>query len=186
MSLQARRTLGAVTAAASLALLGALSRVPYTADPGAQALLRLAWRARGERVEQCRRLTPAELARVPAHMRQEVQCTGRIVPYRLRVALDGREVINEVVQAAGARHDRPLYVFRELHVTPGPHALAVRFAREGTVPATAPEDETTTPPELRLDTAVLFPSRRAALVTYDEAQRRLTLSAAAPSPLEAR
>lgn len=186
MSRQGRRTLGAVTAAASLALLGALSRVPYAAEPGAQALLRLAWRARGERVEQCRRLTPAELARVPAHMRQEFQCASRIVPYRLRVALDGREVINALVQAAGARHDRPLYVFRELRVPPGPHALAVRFARAETVPAAGREDETTTPPELRLDTAVLFLSRRAALVTYDEEQRRLTLIAAAPPPLPAR
>src|SRR5581483_10229084 len=98
VSPRTRRALGAITAAASLAFLAALSRVPYAAEPGADALLRLAWRARGERVEQCRRLTPAELARVPAHMRQEIQCTGRIVPYRLRVALDGREVINELVQ----------------------------------------------------------------------------------------
>src|SRR5579885_3628612 len=133
VSPRTRRALGAITAAASLAFLAALSRVPYAAEPGADALLRLAWRARGERVEQCRRLTPAELARVPAHMRQEIQCTGRIVPYRLRVALDGREVINELVQAAGARHDRPLYVFRELRVPPGPPALAVRFARVRTV-----------------------------------------------------
>jgi hypothetical protein len=186
VSPRTRRALGAITAAASLAFLAALSRVPYAAEPGADALLRLAWRARGERVEQCRRLTPAELARVPAHMRQEIQCTGRIVPYRLRVALDGREVINELVQAAGARHDRPLYVFRELRVPPGPHALAVRFARVRTVPATARDDETTTPPELRLDTAVLFLSRRAALVTYDEEQRRLTLIAAPRPPPPAR
>ena len=82
-----RLALAGAVVLGSGAALAALSLVPYTAEPGDRAVVRLAWRTRGERVRACRRLTPDELARLPQHMRQEEVCERRILPYRLRVEI---------------------------------------------------------------------------------------------------
>jgi len=180
-----RRALAVAVAVAALFGLGALSRAPYTADRAEHAVLRLTWRARSERVEECRRLTPEELERLPVHMRQEERCEGRVLSYRLRVSLDGVRAVDELVHAAGARHDRPLYVFRDLTLEPGSHALVVTFVREGEIPAGArthteeEQEEPPTPPRLMLDTAVTLAARRVLLVTYDEEDRRLVVQDAA-------
>ncbi|MBI2535483.1 MAG: hypothetical protein HYW06_00585, partial [Gemmatimonadetes bacterium] len=111
---------GALAVGMTLAL-GWLSQVPYDAAGDVDAVVRLAWRTRGTRVEECRRLTAAERERLPIHMRQEEVCQGRTVPYRLVVVLDGRSVVNEAVYPSGARADRPLYVYHEFAVRPGWH-----------------------------------------------------------------
>lgn len=163
----------AVALAGTVAI-GALSRANYTAERG-EGVVRLAWQARGEAVEECRRLTPEELARLPPHMRQEERCEEHGLPYRLRVRLDGASVVDELVRPAGARRDRPLYVYRELVLAPGSHALAVDFTREGALPAGARKDQASTPPQLALDTTVALQARRVLLVTYDDDAQRLVL-----------
>jgi hypothetical protein len=125
-----RGVVGAALAAAVGVGLAALSRAPYEPRRQEQSLLRLSWRARGERVEACRHLSAEEVAALPIHMRRTEICEGRVLPYHLTVELDGRTVLRDVIHAAGAREDRPLYVFYELPVTAGPHQLAVRFVRE--------------------------------------------------------
>ena len=112
----------------SLGALGALSRVPYGPAIADGALLRLTWRSRGLRVETCRVPTEEELARVPVHMRQQEICEGGIVPYSLRVAIDGVERLESLVRSTGARSDRPLYVFAEVPIEPGRRDVAVTFA----------------------------------------------------------
>lgn len=167
--------LGAVTVG-TLAALRLASFVPYVARPEAGAVVRLAWRARGERVNECRRLTPAELAKLPAHMRRQEVCEGRLLPYRLAVAMDGAPVVDRLVHGAGAREDRPLYVFEELAVRPGLHHVSVRFTLVGTAPAGDEQaGPPATPPRLVLDTAIAVDARRIALVTYDEERERLVV-----------
>jgi hypothetical protein len=183
---------GAVVLASGAAL-AALSLVPYTAEPGDRAVVRLAWRARGERVRECRRLTAAELARLPQHMRQEEVCERRILPYRLRVDVDGVRVVDELVRAGGAREDRPLFVFRDLSVMPGTHHLQITFEREGTVEQEKEEEEEVdateavrrareTPERLGLDGPVVLVPRQIVLVTYDDEGRRLLLAPSGGAP----
>lgn len=117
-----------------LALVGAGTRVPFRTD-GEEARLRLSWRVRGIRIEDCRRLSAEELERLPVHMRREEVCEGRIAPYRLRVSVDGIEVENARVVPSGAREDRPLYVFREYPLTPGTREVEVSFALDATAAA---------------------------------------------------
>ncbi len=124
-----RAILAVLLVGAALLGLGALSRVPYGDTAAGQAVVRLSWRVRGVRVEACRRLGVEELEALPPHMRRPEVCEGRIAPYRLRVRVDGEVVEDGLVQGAGVREDRPLYVFRELRVPPGRHALAVEFHR---------------------------------------------------------
>lgn len=168
-----RGALGALGMASVLVLIRVLSFAPYTAERDAGAVVRLAWRARGERVRDCRRLTPEELAKLPAHMRQEEVCEGRILPYRLAVQVDDHTTVDRLIHGAGAREDRPLYVFQDLAVRPGVHRIAIRFTLEGT-PATL-ETRLATPPRLTLDTTLTLDARRVVLVTYDEAREQLVV-----------
>ncbi len=78
--------LGAVVAVGAVVGTAALSRAPLAAYPSDTPILRLAWSVRPERIEHCRTLTDEELADVPAHMRQRVQCEGRSAGYRLGVS----------------------------------------------------------------------------------------------------
>ncbi len=178
----ALRPAGVLVALLATAALGALSRVPYTGRRGTDAYVRLAWRTRGERVETCRRLSPEELARIPAHMRREEECVGHILPYRLEVTLDDSLATRDSVASKGARADRPLYVFQEFPVAPGRHRLSVTFARLGAIPA-GQEEHGALPERLELDAEVTLGPRQIALVTYDEERRKLVLKGyGAPVP----
>ncbi len=100
----ARRVAGLAVAAAALIATTVLSQWPWQAEQGGRSLLRISWRARGERIEDCRRATAEELAALPAHMRQEVVCADpRVAPYRLRVAVDGRSLVDSAAPGSGIR-----------------------------------------------------------------------------------
>jgi hypothetical protein len=187
-----RRAVGAALLLVSAGVLSLLSEAPYTAEPATHGVIRLAWRARGERVRRCRRLTPDELAKLPAHMRQEEVCERAVLPYRLRVTVDGAPAIDELVRAGGAREDRPLFVFRELSVAPGAHHITVAFERASGRDGVEDEVEDDraqrrepresavreTPDHLALDETVTLAPRAILLVTYDDERQRLRLLAA--------
>lgn len=178
-----RRVLGILVLALAGVSLAILSEAPYTATAPTRALIRLSWRAYSEQVQACRRLTAEELDRLPQHMRQEEVCERTILPYRLRVSIDGAPVTNLLVRAGGAREDRPLYVFHELPVAPGSHRLTVTFEREGDGDTRdqdepMPEHEAReTPPRLSFDDDVVLAERAVMVVTFDEEQRRLRVLA---------
>lgn len=175
------RVLGVTTAVILTVVIGALSQVPYEPDRRDDAVIRLAWRVRGTRVEECRRLTEEELARKPAHMRQEVECDGRILPYRLLVSIDDSTVVDRVVRPAGAREDRPLYVFHEQTVLPGEREVTVRFELEREAEPRTASDTTRastaddTPSVLELNVRLALGPKEVALVTYDGEQRQLVV-----------
>lgn len=168
----------AAAAAVGVSLaLGAGSQIPYDAEAVDHAVIRLAWRVRGVRVEECRRLSHAEQERLPMHMRRNEICEGRMLPYRLVVTVDGRQLIDEEVRAAGAREDRPLYVFREIPVAAGAHDLAIRFTLAG---EPAPGSDLPTPERLHLDQRIELGSRAIALITYESDTRRLVVRGSGP------
>jgi hypothetical protein len=114
-------------------------------------------------------------------MRQELECERGVAPYRLRVEVDESTLVDRLVAAAGARADRPLYVFEQLPMPPGTHHVEIAFIREGDAEDEM-EDESeeddarrTAPARLTLDTVVVLAAGRAALITYHEDTRRLRL-----------
>ena len=159
-AVKAARAAGFVAAVLAVLVLGALSRVPWPAREETGALVRLSWRARSEAVMDCRRLSEAEQAGLPAHMRQDSVCERRAIPLGLRVRVDGRAVLEETLRGAGARGDRPLYVFREIPVAAAPHRIEVELRRliEGA-------------PAVRLDQTVRLAAGEIALVTLDDQSR---------------
>lgn len=171
---------GAAILGAALALAW-LSQAPYAVAGHRGAVVRLAWRLRWVRVEECRRLTAEELEKIPVHMRQEETCEARALPYRLRVELDGRAVVDETVASTGGRADRPLYVYHEVQVEPGDHQLDVVFARDLVPADTASERgevgerEPPAPPRLALRQRMALERDRIALITYDPERRALVL-----------
>jgi hypothetical protein len=152
--------------------LGWLSQVPYEPGGSEDAMIRLSWRARGARVEECRPLTAEELERIPRHMRREEICEGTVLPYRLRVVLNDQPAIDELVRSAGARQDRPLFVLQELPVPAGTHHLFLEFIRQG---EPSGDDEPATPGHLTLDAIIALGPHEVALVTYDPERRELIL-----------
>jgi hypothetical protein len=91
-------------------------------------------------------------------------CEGRFIPFRLVVRLDGREILDEVVQPPGARGDRPLSVHREVPVAPGRHRVSVRWG---------PVEETGAGRTLDLEADLALESRDVSLITYDPNNRSL-------------
>ena len=124
-----RRGLGVIVAFATVLGIAWLSHAPYHIRPSDAGIIRLAWSARPERIESCREPSEAELAQLPAHMRQKVVCEGTSARYRLRVSRDGAAVLDEIVRGSGLRHDRPLYLLRDFPTAPGRHEISVHFER---------------------------------------------------------
>lgn len=155
------RASGAALALLAAAGLVAGSDVELEAHASDDGLLRLSWRAVGERVEECRTLDAAEQAALPRHMRRDEICEGRLAPFALSVRVDGAVVLDRELRPAGAREDRPTYVFHELPLAPGPHRLELEFAVVG-------DEAAVSAPPLRLATTVHVPSRGVILVTQDE------------------
>jgi len=175
-----RRIMGIALAGGFTLAVGALSNTSVPVGAGDSAMVRLAWRATPARVRHCRALTPEELARIPAHMRRTEECTETTLPYRLTIQLDSGPPITLSVHAAGAREDRPMYVFQEWRVLPGFRTIRIRFEREP-APAGGAEPLSDTPALLVLDTAAVIAPRQIALVGYDADLRRLVLQAR-PAP----
>ena len=123
------RVAGAALGLAALAAIVGGARAPVTVHGTEGAILRLAWSARPERIENCRRQSDEELARLPAHMRQPVVCEGVSAQYRLTVRREGRVVADQIVRGGGLRQDRRIYVFHELPLDPGNSSIEVRFDR---------------------------------------------------------
>lgn len=201
-----RPLVGVALAVAVTLAVAALSRVSY-APPGSEdALLRLSWRVRGERVEECRHPTGEELEALPVHMRRAEVCEGRVLPYHLHVELDGRTIMDDTVRAAGAREDRPIYVYHEVPVGPGVREISVRFvqAERGASGVTGPGTggaevdgpagvsgmagangmagaaQHITPARLELSASVDLLPGDVVLVTYDPDRRELVTRLADP------
>ena len=167
--------LGVVIAVAATCGIAWASRLPMVPYPSDEAMLRLAWSARPERIEECLSPTADELATRPQHMRQELICEGRAATYRLEVRVGDTLVVEQEVHGGGLRRDRRLYVFRELLVPPGEAQIDVRFTRvEAPDPQSAPSLRTEfVPPRLVLEQQVRLDPREVVLVTYDADRRSL-------------
>jgi hypothetical protein len=132
------------------------------------------------------------------------KCEGYSARYLLTIALDDRRLTMDTLRGGGLRHDRPLHVFQEHDVTPGPQRVRVEVTRvdEGTTPAPgdtarenrgAPSDtmlggraerereERTRrvaeamPSRLVIDTMMTLVPGGVVLVTFDQNTRRLTM-----------
>lgn len=169
-----------------------------------QAMLRLSWRARPERIEHCRAPSAQELEQMAEHMRQRLICEGTTASYELRVTVDGVQLDSQVVRGGGMRHDRPLQLLHEYSFAPGDRHVRVSFQRRETPDSTGDDTmavernadsgtfagragreaserdrgrQAAIPPDLVLDTTVTVTAGAVALITFDPDTRSLNLVA---------
>lgn len=173
MNAALRVSTAAVVAGAGIAAMIGLSQVPWRPDAPESGVLRLTWRSRGLVIRECRPLTAEEQRNVPQHMRQPggETCHNRSLPFRLRVSLDGRLMLDRPVLPAGARSDRPLYVFEDLALDPGRHSLEVDF--EALPDSTVSDTTEITIANLYFRDSLVVPPRTIVLLTTGNDERSL-------------
>jgi hypothetical protein len=109
-------------------LLGYFSTSPrYRHLEPDQALLRLSFTHPGKIVSDCRRRTAEELAKMPANMREDMDCPRERSPVRVRVELDGAPLYDEAFAPAGLKRDGASAAYRRLPIASGEHRLRVQF-----------------------------------------------------------
>ncbi|ODS51832.1 MAG: hypothetical protein ABS36_18840 [Acidobacteria bacterium SCN 69-37] len=181
MTLPLNRFPGLVVAAVGACGLAWLSQIPIASDRASDAVLRLTWRARPERIEHCVTQSPEALAALPPHMRQTTICEGINASYRLVVQHNGVVVADQVVAPGGLRRDRPLYVFREITLPPADDAaIVVTFTRveAGSGDAEPGQSDRDTmresvPASLTWERHLRFAPGQVRIVSYDPERRAL-------------
>ena len=114
-------------AATLLAAVGALAHVPL-GEPDREGALRIDLRTQRAKVEICAERDAAELAALPAHMRQARDCRETAVDYRLRVSVDGVARVDRRLGHRGVRRNRPLVAGELVRLEPGARAVEVELA----------------------------------------------------------
>ncbi len=100
-------------------------RPAYAPVPPRAALLQLSIAHPGARLEPCRALSEAELARLAPNMRAPLACPRARSPVRVTVALDGRVLLDETLPPSGIAHDGAATLYRRIAVPAGAHRLRV-------------------------------------------------------------
>ena len=95
-------------------------------DPD-QAVVTLAFSHAGERREECRTLTPQELAKLPPNMRRPADCPRERSPIHVDLLLNDETLIEEIAHPPGLYSDQGVDIYRSVKVPAGEHLLSVRM-----------------------------------------------------------
>lgn len=121
--------IGQVTAYAVFGLLiGILSAWPTSARIAAgQALIKLSFTHAGARLEECRKLDPAEIAKLAPNMRVELDCSRGRVPVVVELKIDGAVWYRGSHEPTGLWGDGPSVVYEKFRVPAREHHVEVRI-----------------------------------------------------------
>ncbi len=119
--------LGQVAVYGLIALcLGAFATWPsYRAFPEDKARLVISFSHGGQRLGDCRKLTPAEIAEVAANMRRAEVCPRERQPIMVEMRLSDELLYSATVPPTGIAGDGASQVYRGFTVAPGQHRLRV-------------------------------------------------------------
>ncbi len=92
-----------------------------------QAVIALAFGHAGQRIEECRHLTPEELAELPPNMRKLDDCPRERSPITVELLLDGKLAVREVAQAPGLYSDQGVDIYHSVKIPAGDHHLTVQM-----------------------------------------------------------
>jgi len=114
--------------AAFAAFIGVFTRWPtYQHLPEDHALVKLSFIHHGQRLVECRKLDPEELAKLPPNMRAPVSCPRERSPILVEVDVDGVTVLRQAAQPAGLSRDGAASVYQRFEVPAGTHRFDVRL-----------------------------------------------------------
>ena len=107
---------------------GYFSAAPvYHQVPEGMAQIKLSFRHGGVRVEDCRKLTPVEIAKLPANERRPNTCTRERIAIAVDIRLDGQPLYSEILQPTGLSRDGPAETYKKFIVPAGPHRIEARL-----------------------------------------------------------
>jgi len=114
--------------AAVAAGIGYLSAAPaYHQVSDGMAQIKLSFRHGGVRVEDCRKLTSDEIAKLPPNERRPNTCSRERVPIAVSIEIDGKTLYEDVLQPSGLSRDGPSETYRKFLVPAGPHHIVARL-----------------------------------------------------------
>lgn len=99
----------------------------YRQLPEGQAVVTLSLVHGADRQAECRRLSPAEIAKLPPNMRRVQDCPRGRRPIFVELDLDGRTVFTEVLPPTGIAGDGHSKVYKRFILPAGEHDIAVRM-----------------------------------------------------------
>jgi hypothetical protein len=117
-----------VVSVALFAGVAAFSNWPaYRQLPEGQAVVTLSLVHGADRQAECRRLSPAEIAKLPPNMRRAQDCPRGRRPIVVELDLDGRTVFSEILPPTGIAGDGHSKVYKRFVIPTGEHDIAVRM-----------------------------------------------------------
>lgn len=118
----------AVVLAAAAAFVGTFAAHPvYRQVPEGDAQIKLALQHAGARVEDCRRLSAEELAKLPTAERRPNTCSRERVPLVIELDVDGRPIYEDVLPPTGLSRDGASRTYQKFLVPAGPHMIEARL-----------------------------------------------------------
>ena len=96
-----------------------------------QALIKLSFKHTGQRLEECKRLTSEEIAKLPPNKRKPMDCSRERSPLLVEIILDGVTVYQETLLPSGLFSDGPAKIYFSQPVMVGPHQISVRMRDTG-------------------------------------------------------
>ena len=109
-------------------LIGTFSDGPaHTYFPADMAQIKASFSHGAQRKEECRRLTPEEIAALPPNMRRPLACARERLPVVLELRLDEQLLYRGELPPSGIARDGPARVYESFAVPPGRHELLVRL-----------------------------------------------------------
>lgn len=110
------------------AVIGVFTRwPPYQHLPADHALIKLSFIHHGQRLQECQKLSPEELAKLPPNMRAPLSCPRERSPITVEVDIDGAVAFRQTAQPSGLSRDGAASVYQRIEVPVGTHRLDVRL-----------------------------------------------------------
>ena len=111
-----------------MAVVGYFSTRPaYTHQDPSLALVKLSFSHAGERKEDCRQLSPEEIANLAPNMRRPMKCGRERVPLHVELLLDGRMIYSAELPPSGLAGGGESSAYQRFPVPPGTHRLTARL-----------------------------------------------------------
>jgi len=111
-----------------VAFIGYFSSQPiYQQIPDGMAQIKMSFAHGGARKIDCRKLTSAEIAKLPANERRPNNCTRERIPVHVQLTLDGELLYDDLLEATGLSKDGPSRTYQKLIVPAGPHTIIARL-----------------------------------------------------------
>lgn len=99
----------------------------YRQVPRGHAVVMLSFVYGADRRADCRRLTPAEIAKLPPNMRRAHDCPRGRRPLYVELDLDGSNIYRASLPPTGIAGDGPSKVYQRFLLPAGQHDVAVRM-----------------------------------------------------------